>query len=103
MALRTKPLYRIGHKPNYFLGGDREVVLLFGTLGFSLMIQGETLVSRLVGVGLWVFGLYWARAMVKRDPLWRHVWQRRRSYAQLYLARSTPFRDNTPIQARRYR
>lgn len=103
MTLRSKPLYRIGHRPNYFLGGDREVVLFFGILGFALMVQGESGVSKLLGVGLWVFGLFWSRAMVKRDPLWRHVWQRRRTYAGLYLARSTPFRVNTPNQLGRYR
>lgn len=102
MMLRSKPLYRIGNRPNHFLGGDREVILLFGVLGGSLLVQGATIAAKLVGLGLWLFGLSWARGMVKRDPLWRQVWQRRRQYSGLYLARSTPFRDNTPRQGARY-
>lgn len=103
MALRTKPVFRIGHRPNYFLGGDREVVLFFGIIAFALMVQGETPVSKVVGAALWVFGLFWSRAMVKRDPLWRRVWQRRQLYAVTYLARSTPFRVNSATQIGRYR
>lgn len=103
MALRSKPLYRVGHRPNHFLGGDREVVLFFGVLGGALLIQGGSLAAKLIGLGLWLFGLRWARDMVKRDPLWRQIWQRRRLYRGVYRARSTSFRDNSPLQGQRYR
>lgn len=103
MGLRSKTLYRIGHRPALLLGGDREVVLLFGVLGAALMLQGTTVVAKVTGIALWGFGLWWGRAMAKRDPLWRRVWMRRRQYAGVYLARATPFRENTPRQAKRYR
>lgn len=102
MSLRTKPIYRIGNRPNHFLGGDREVVLFFAIMGGLLVFQGTSAGSKLFGVLVWVLGLAWARAMVKRDPQWRKVWARRRQYAGVYLAHSTPFRSNTPRQGGRY-
>ena len=101
--MRVKPLHRVGNRPNHFLGGDREVVLAFGVLGAVLIFQAGSLAGRLGGLGVWLFGLSWARAMIKRDPLWRQVWQRRRLYNGLYLAHATPFRQNTPRQGARYR
>lgn len=103
MSLRTKPIFRVGNRPNHFLGGDREVVFFFGLIGVVLLLHGATVLARAGGVILWLFGLSWSRAMVKRDPLWRQVWLRRLRYQGRYLAHATPFRVNTPRQGRRYR
>lgn len=103
MELRVKPIFRIGNRPSHFFGGDRRVMIGFGTMGALLVMQGNGLLSRLLGVALWCFGIWYARSLVQRDPYWLNVWAERRTYNGLYLARSTPFRVNSPRQAGRYR
>lgn len=103
MTLRTISIRRAGNRDNLFLGGDRELVLGAGLVAFALVIAAQTLFSIATGIVVWSASLYAARAMAKSDPKLRHVYLRHRHYQAYYPARSTPFRDNTPRQARRYR
>lgn len=103
MTLRTIPIRRAGNRHNLFLGGDRELVMLAGLLSFTLVVAAQDPFATAAGVLLWFGAVYACRLMAKKDPKLRHVYLRHRRYCRYYPARSTPFRDNTPKQARRYR
>ncbi len=102
MALRTVPIRRIGNRNNLFMGGDRELVMFSGLLAGALVFSAQDLRASLFGGLLWVFALFIFRLMAKADPKLRHVYLRHRQYRPYYPARSTPFRQNTASQARRY-
>ena len=103
MALRTIPIRRSGNRPNLFLGGDRELVMVAGLLAFTLVVAAQDWGAAMAGTGLWVLALYLCRLMAKHDPKLRHVYLRHRLYRRYYPARTSPFRVNTVNQARRYR
>ena len=103
MALRTIPIRRAGNRHNLFLGGDRELVMLAGLLAFTLVVAAQDALATTAGITLWFGAVYACRRMAKKDARLRHVYLRHRRYCRYYPARSTPFRDNTPEQARRYR
>lgn len=103
MALRTIPIRRAGNRHNLFLGGDRELVMVAGLLAFTLVVAAQDALATTAGVTLWFSAVYACRLMAKKDPKLRHVYVRHRRYCRYYPARSTPFRENGPKQARRYR
>lgn len=103
MAVRTLPIRRAGNRHNLFLGGDRELVMLAGLLAFTLVVAAQDGVATAAGIALWFAAVYACRRMAKKDPRLRHVYLRHRLYRRYYPARSTPFRENTSNQARRYR
>jgi type IV secretion system protein VirB3 len=103
MALRTIPIRRAGNRHNLFLGGDRELVMTAGLLAFTLIVAAQNGVATVAGATLWFAAVHLCRLMAKKDPRMRHVYLRHRSYRRYYPARSTPFRENTAEQARRYR
>lgn len=103
MALRRIPIRRSGNRENLFLGGDRELVMLAALIAFTLVFVAQNLVSIVIGVAFWIGALYLARLMGKSDPKLRHVYLRHRLYANYYPPRSTPFRNNSEGQGRRYR
>lgn len=85
------------------MGGDRELVMFAGLLAGALIFSAQALFATIFGVVLWFGALFALRLMAKSDPRLRHVYLRHRRYRAYYPARSTPFRDNTPGQARQYR
>lgn len=102
MALRRVPIRRAGNRDNLFMGGDRELVMLSGLLSVVLIFSVQSLVSAVIGVLLWFVALFLLRQMAKADPRMRRVYLRNRRYQAYYAPRSTPFRINTPAQARQY-
>lgn len=103
MALRTLPIRRAGNRDNLVLGGDREIVMAGGLAAFALVFAAHSVLATTTGIGFWVVTLFLARRMAANDPKLRHVYLRHRSYRRYYPARSTPFRRNGRLQARRYR
>ena len=105
MSPRRLHIRQSSTRPRYLFGGDRAVVLVFGSAGLMPAMFGAQIWIRVLGLLVVAGGTFWARAMVKRDPLWRGVWFRRvRRYHQgVWLARSSPFRVNRPMQKERYR
>lgn len=103
MALRTIPIRRAGNRENLFMGGDRELVMFAGLLAGALIFTAQELRATVFGLVLW-FGALWAcRLMAKSDPKMRFVYLRHRRYHGYYPPRSTPFRENTATQGKRYR
>jgi type IV secretion system protein VirB3 len=103
MALRSVPIRRAGNRPNLFMGGDRELVMLSGLLAFTLIFSAQDVKAAVLGLALWWAALKVCRLMAKSDPKMRGVYLRQCGYAPYYPARSTPFRENTFSQGRRYR
>ena len=102
MALRAIPIRRAGNRTNLFMGGDRELTMFSGVIAGALIFSAQDLLATIFGVLLWSLSLYVFRLMGKADPQMRHVYMRHRRYKRYYPARSTPFRDNPPSQARGY-
>lgn len=102
MALRRIPIRRAGNRSNLFMGGDRELVMLAGLFAVVLIFSVQSLAAAVLGVASWCIALFILRQMAKADPRLRHVYLRNRRYQTYYAPRSTPFRVNTPAQARQY-
>ncbi|WP_412058707.1 conjugal transfer protein TrbD [Bartonella sp. DGB2] len=103
MALEKTPIHKAGNRPNLFMGGDRELVMLSAVLAGTLVFSAQELKATIFGVLLWFVSLYICRLMAKSDPQLRYVYLRHRQYEKYYPARSTPFRNNTPKQVKRYK
>ncbi|MCP4284150.1 MAG: conjugal transfer protein TrbD [Gammaproteobacteria bacterium] len=103
MALRTIPLRRAGNRDNLFMGGDRELVMFAGLLAGALIFSAQEVRATLFGIALWFGALFVCRVMAKSDPKMRHIYLRHRRYQGYYAPRSTPFRENTALQGKRYR
>ncbi|GAB2881171.1 hypothetical protein GCM10027277_57860 [Pseudoduganella ginsengisoli] len=96
MALRTIPLRKV-NRDNLWLGGDRELVMFFGLMAFSLVFSAQEIRASIVGVALWVTSLFLLRLVAKSDPQMRMVYLRSLRYKRYYPANSTPFRENTKV------
>ncbi|MDX6018641.1 conjugal transfer protein TrbD [Shewanella indica] len=103
MALRTIPIRRAGNRENLFMGGDRELVMFAGLLAGALIFTAQELRATVFGLVLWFGALFACRIMAKSDPKMRFVYLRHRRYQGYYPPRSTPFRENTATQGKRYR
>lgn len=76
--------------------------MLSGLFSFALIFSAQDFKATIFGVVLWLLSLYVLRLMAKADPLMRYVYLRHRKYAEYYPAHSTPFRENTNKQGKRY-
>lgn len=103
MAQLPVPIRKSGNRDNLFLGGDRELVMFSGLCAFALMVTAQDWVAFIVGTLLWFGSVAALRLMAKADPKLRWVYLRHRRYQRYYPPHSTPFRDNSRSQARRYR
>lgn len=92
--LRTVPVHAAMNRPNLFMGGDRELVMLSGLLAFALIFTAQEWLAAAYGLFLWFGALFVLRLMARADPQLRYVYLRHRLYKSYYPARSTPFRDN---------
>ena len=90
--LRRTPLHRALHRPNLFLGGERELVLITAIACAGVAVSGMNLVSAVVGGGVWLVCIGLFRAMAKTDPYMMKVYLRQLAYRPYYPARSRPFR-----------
>jgi type IV secretion system protein VirB3 len=86
--LRRTVIYRALHRPNLFLGGERELVLLTAVVCAGLPVSSLNLVAGAIGLVLWIFLIAVFRMMGKADPVMSKVYLRQLSYAAYYPARS---------------
>lgn len=92
--LRTVPIHAAMNRPNLFMGGDRELVMVSAILAAALIFTAQEWIASLYGGLLWCGALFFLRLMAKSDPLLRHVYLRHRRYQRYYPARSMPYRVN---------
>lgn len=102
MALNPIPIRKSGNRDNLFLGGDREMVMFSGLCAFALVITAQEWTAFFVGTAIWFGAIFALRLMAKADPKLRWVYLRHRFYQRYYPPHSTPFRDNTHSQGKRY-
>lgn len=87
MAKQRLPIHRGAHRPNLFLGCDRELIMLSAMLSAILIFITQTLIAALLGIVIWVFALFVLRRMAKADPLMREVYRRQLGYQEYYPAK----------------
>ena len=92
MSLRHLPFHRVLHRPNLFLGGEREPALLTLLVAGGLAMSGMNWVSFLVGAALWFSAIPILRWMAKADPHMSRIYLRHIRYRGYYPARSRPYR-----------
>ena len=92
--LRRTVIYRALHRPNLFLGGERELVLLTAVVCAGLPVSSLNLVAGAIGLVLWIFLIAIFRMMGKADPFMSKVYLRQLSYAAYYPARSRASRPD---------
>jgi len=92
MSLRHVPFHRVLHRPNLFLGGEREPALLTLLVAGGLAVSGMNTVSFLVGAALWFSSIPVLRWMAKADPHMSKIYLRHIRYRGYYPARSRPYR-----------
>ena len=90
--LRHTAVHRVLHRPNLFLGGERELVLITAIACVGVAVSGMNLVAFGVGLGVWAFCIGLFRMMAKADPYMSKVYLRYLRYQPHYPARSRPFR-----------
>lgn len=94
-APRRTVIYRALHRPNLFLGGERELVLLTAIVCAVLLpATSMNLPAFAIGFGLWVFLAAVLRMMAKADPLMSKVYLRQLNYAAYYPPRSRASRPD---------
>lgn len=92
MSLQHRPFHRVLHRPNLFLGAEREPALLTLLVAGGLAVSGLNWVSFLVGAALWFSAIPVLRWMAKSDPHMTNIYLRHIRYRGYYPARSRPYR-----------
>lgn len=91
MSLRVTPFRRVLHRPNLFLGGERELTMSAAIIAASLAASGQNLVAIGVAAALWFGSIGIFRRIAKADPQMSRIYMRQRRYRGYYPARSRPY------------
>ena len=102
MSLRRTPFRRVLHRPNLFLGGERELTLSTAVVAVALAVTGQNLVALGVAALLWSGCIGVFRAMAKADPQMSRVYVRQLRYRGYYPARSRPYVAGAMSAARQW-
>src|SRR5260370_37539389 len=79
-AQREIPFHQSVNRQHLLLGGDRELVLVFGVMAAMLIFAVMTWWSIVAGLVLWLAAVAVLARMGKVDPLLRHVYVRHIRY-----------------------
>jgi type IV secretion system protein VirB3 len=90
--LKTIPVHSALNRPNLFLGGERELMLLLGLMCALLVFIALTLPTIIMGAVIWIVFSSLLRMMAKSDPLMSKIYIKQIKYKSYYPAHSTPFR-----------
>ena len=94
MSLRRLTFHRVLHRPNLFLGGEREPALMTAIVAGGLAVSGMNMVSFVVGAAVWFGSVPLLRWMAKADPQMTKVYLCQLRYRSYYPARSRPWRTD---------
>jgi type IV secretion system protein VirB3 len=92
--LRRTALYRALHRPNLFLGGERELVMMTAIICAGLAVSSLNLIAIGVGAGLWLVLIGVFRMMAKADPYMSKVYLRQLKHGPYFPARSRASRPD---------
>lgn len=90
--MTTTLIHKSLHRPNLFMGGDRELVMFSGLLAFLVGFGGFTFYSAAAGIIFWLVALANIRRICKKDPLIRKVWMYYARQQAYYFARTSIWR-----------
>jgi type IV secretion system protein VirB3 len=93
MSLRRSALHRVLHRPNLFLGGERELVMMTALICGGFVISSQSLWATVGGLTIWLVTLGLFRQMAKFDPVLTQVYLRHIHYQTYYPPRSRPARS----------
>ncbi len=91
--LRRTALYRALHRPNLFLGGEREPVMMTAIVCAGLAVSSLNLIAITIGIVLWLVLIGIFRMMAKADPYMSRVYLRQLNYSAYFPARSRASRQ----------
>lgn len=91
--LRRTQLSRALYRPNLFLGGERELVLVTAIVCAGIAVSSLNLVAIAIGMTVWGICIGLFRMMAKSDPMMARVYLRQIKTQRYYPARSRPFRS----------
>jgi type IV secretory pathway TrbD component len=91
-ALERLPFYRVLHRPNLFLGGERELVMFTALVCAGFAISSQTIWAAVLGLAVWMLCIGFFRQMAKFDPHLSRVYLRHLRYQSYYAPRSRPAR-----------
>ena len=89
--LLSVPIHSALNKPNLFMEGDREMMMMLMLVEFILIFLFLNFHSFVVAIVLWVALVPLLRYMAKRDPYMRHIFLKQLKHQKYYPAHSTPF------------
>lgn len=93
--LKAVPIHSALNRPNLFLGGERDLMLLLMMMCALLIFIALTPLTIIMGVLIWIVFASLLRMMAKSDPLMSKIYIKQLKYKPFYPAHSTPFRlDN---------
>jgi type IV secretory pathway TrbD component len=92
--LRRTPLHRVLHRPNLFLGGERELVLIAAIVCAGVGVSAMNAVAAAIALGVWTLCIGLLRMMAKADPEMSKVYVRHLQYRPYYAPRSRPWRKD---------
>ena len=87
-TLRKTPIYRALHRPNLFLGGERELVLTTAIACAGVGVSSLTVFGAAASVFVWSLCIGLFRLMAKADPQLSRVYLRQLRHQPYYPARS---------------
>jgi type IV secretion system protein VirB3 len=86
--LRRTPIYRALHRPNLFLGGERELVLITAILCVGVGVSSLTVFGAAASLFVWSLCIGLFRLMAKSDPLLSRIYLRQLHHQPYYPARA---------------
>ncbi len=92
MSGRRIPIFRSLNQRNLILGCEREPVLLIAVFAVALVFIGQSLMTLILGPGIWFTSVYFLRKMAKADPHMSRVFIRHIRQQPFYSAKSRPWR-----------
>ena len=80
-------------RPILFMGAERELVILIGVIAAIFFISLGKLWAAIVGIVIWIFGIYALSKMAEIDPQLSKTSKRSLKYRKFYSAQATPFAE----------
>lgn len=91
--LATASFYSALNKPQMFMGGERELMMMTALISLALIFQGMTWATAFAGIVMWVVLASLIRMMAKRDPLMSKIFIRQSRYKKYYRAKASAFAE----------
>jgi len=87
------PFYQALNKPPFFMGGERELMMMSGLMSAAMIFVGLTFQSISLGIASWIVTSTALRMMAKKDPLMSKIYMRQLKLQKYYRAKSSIFKD----------